>query len=190
MIHRIKPIIIPKSTADFALGFRYEAKVYRDLKAFRRKKIEGIITAVNMVPTVGANLFLNNAIVTGIASPAFYCSMITGGSTPTFNVADTMASHSGWSEMSSAYVTASTRVLVVWNGSASAGTISNSSSPTSYTVAAAQSFTGQGFFLVDNSTIGGTSGNLLSEAVFDQGAQALSAGNVITITVTGVIVAG
>ena len=171
------------------IGIRYRGDIY-ERRAGKLIYLRSV-TARNMVTTVGANVYLNATLVSGIASPAWYCSIIAGASAPTFNVADVMSSHAGWTEITAANVTASTRALIAWNGAASGGTVSNSSSPVSYTVASGQSFTAQGFFLCDNNTLGtGTTGNLLSEAAFDQGAQALTAGNVITVVVTGIIVAG
>jgi hypothetical protein len=175
---------------DAMQAYRKVANRAPSRRRFRKEGLLRIATAHNMVTTVGANTYLNATLVSGIASPAWFCSMITGSGAPTFATSDTMASHAGWTEMAGANVTAGTRGSIVWNGAASGGQVSNSSSLISYTVASGQSFTAQGFFVCDNSTIGGTSGNLLSEAVFDQGAQALTAGNIITISITGIIVAG
>lgn len=147
-----------------------------------------LASAFNLVTTVGVNTLLNATFAVGLASPAWYLGMIAGGSTPTFTTSDVMASHAGWSEIVGSNVTQTTRQA--WTpGTVSGGIVSNSSSSASYTIASG-SPTLQGLFMVDNNTLAGSTGNLYSEAVFDEGAQTTVTGNVIVLVATLQIVAG
>lgn len=93
--------------------------------------------------------------------------------------ADTMASHSPWQE-SAAYSSPSTRPA--WTpGTISGGEVDNSASPASYTISTNNTLIG-GLFLVDNSTISGTSGDLYGMAPFTVSFRQLNSGDTLTVT--------
>jgi len=145
--------------------------------------------AVNMVPYSGANKLLDACFKGGLTSPTWYVGLIYGAGAPTFATSDTMGSHPGWTEVPSVQITQTSRQLWV-PGSISVGSIDNTGSPATYQIAATYSPTIQGLFMVDNNTLGGTTGNLYSEAVFDTGAQPTSPGNILNVTATLAIIAG
>lgn len=145
-------------------------------------------TAGNLWTTAGADWLLNHTLVGGTT---VYLGLIYGASAPTFAIGDTMSSHSGWTEIPSADVTAGVRQTITW-GSSSGGVVSNSASQVSYTIAASLVGTINvwGGFMTDNNTLSGTTGNLISEAIFDQGVATVAANNVVQVLVTVTIVAG
>ena len=134
----------------------------------------------NLVTAVGKNKYLDATLKTGLASPAWYVGLITGpGGSNTYAVGDTMASHSGWSENA----TYSNGTRPAWTpGSVSGGSVDNSASKAVFNING--SATLAGCFLVDNSTIGGTSGTLLGEGNFSSGDRALQTGDQIQVTFT------
>lgn len=146
-----------------------------------------IRTAENLWTTIGATWLLNNALT----SASEYLGIIAGGSAPTFVIGDTMASHTGWSEIASADIVQTVRQTLTW-GTASAGVVNNSASQITYQMASAMVGTRTlwGGFMTDNNTLAGTSGNLVSEATFDQGSATVAANNTITVLVTVTILAG
>lgn len=147
-------------------------------------------TAGNLWTTQGATWLLGNAL-TGGSATATYLGLISGGTAPVFVIGDTAASHSGWTEVPSADVTAGVRQTLVW-GSPSGGVVNNSAAQISYTMSASLvgSLTLWGGFLSDSNVLGGTSLSLISEAIFDQGFATVAANNTIQILVTVTILAG
>lgn len=136
----------------------------------------------NLVTRVGVTQIFAATFKNSPTTP-WYASMIKGSGAPTFATTDTMASHAGWTEIAGGDVSQSTRQT--WTpGTISSGanliTLDNSVSPATYNMLS--SITLQGGFLVDNSTIGGTSGNLYGEAAF---ASPQPVTNGATVTLTG-----
>lgn len=103
---------------------------------------------------------------------------ITSGS-PTFAASDTMASHSGWSEITAYSQT--TRPQATW-GSVSAKQISNSGSPAQFSITS--NVTIGGAFIATDSTKGGTSGTLYGGGAFAGGNKTLGNGDTLSVTVT------
>ena len=147
-------------------------------------------TAENLWTTVGATWLIGNAL-TGGSLTATYLGMIAGASSPTLAIGDTSASHAGWTEVASADVVQVSRPTITW-GSPSGGVVSNAAALVTYQMASAlvDTRTLQGGFLIDNATLGGTSGSLISEAAFDQGPATVGANNIVTVLVTVMILAG
>lgn len=143
----------------------------------------------NLVTRVGVTQIFNATFKNSPTSP-WYASMIKGGSAPTFATTDTMASHAGWTEIAGSDVSQSTRQT--WTpGTISSGsdtiTLDNSAAPAVYNMLT--SITLQGGFLVDNSTIGGSTGNLYGEAAFSS-SQAVTNGSTVTLTGQVALTAG
>jgi hypothetical protein len=110
---------------------------------------------------------------------------------PKFDVADTMGSHAGWAEISSAAITNSTRPA--WTpGAVSSGSVDDSGSPAVYTMDPALVLTGylHGLFLCDDDTLGGTTGTLYSTAEFNGGAKPVAASYVVSDVYTVSAIAG
>ena len=140
----------------------------------------------NLVTTAGVNKLLDTTFKTGLTTPAWYAGLIKGGVAPTFAVADTMAAHAGWTEIAGTDVSQANRQT--WTpGTISGGSVDNSASQAVYNVLT--SITLQGLFMVDNNTLGGTTGTLYGEAAFAT-PQAVQNGYTVNVTATLTITAG
>lgn len=130
----------------------------------------------NLVTTVGRNMLLDATFKTGIAAPAWYVGLVSGTGFTVYSVADTMASHAGWTE-SAAYSQA-TRVALV-PGTIAAGSV----------IGAAGVFTAnatttiRGAFLVNVSTKSGATGTLYGVGDFSQ-VRSVIMGDVLNVTLT------
>ncbi|MDE1828220.1 MAG: hypothetical protein KGH65_03615 [Candidatus Micrarchaeota archaeon] len=129
----------------------------------------------NLVVTTGQNDILNKYYAGSAYTAANYIGLTTGS--PTFVAGDTMASHTGWTEYT-AYSNA-TRVAPVW-GTASAASITAPAS--AFNINGAGGTVG-GAFLTTNSTIGGTTGILIGEAVFSAN-RTVASGDTVNVTPT------
>lgn len=142
---------------------------------------DGQLKWVDYIDNLVVNEGINDALdkyFRGSSYTAAHYIGITGGS-PTFAAADTMSSHSGWTEVT-AY-SQSTRPQAVW-GSVSSQQISNSGSPAQFSVTS--SVTIGGAFITTNSTKDGTSGVLYGGGAFSGGNKALGNGDTLSVTVT------
>jgi len=131
----------------------------------------------NLVVTTGQNDILNKYYAGAAYTAAFYIGLTSG--TPTFVAGDTMASHTGWTEVT-AYSNA-TRPAPVWGGAAAASITApavafNMNAP----------YTAGGSFLTTVNTIGGVAGILIGEAVFSVNRSGGS-GDTINITPTATV---
>ena len=113
-------------------------------------------------------------------SPLWYVGLITGpGAGNTYVQADTSASHAGWTE-SAAY---SNGTRPAWTpGSVSAGSVDNSASKAIFNINATA--TVAGCFMINNSTISGSTGVLLGEGNFTGGDRLVQSGDTLNVTVT------
>jgi hypothetical protein len=138
----------------------------------------------NLVTYVGLQKYLDATLKTGLTTPTWYLGLITGpGGSNTYAQADTAASHAGWTE-STAY---SNSTRVTWTpGTISTGvtpaTVSNSASVAVFNINATATIAG--CFMIDNSTKGGTTGNLISEGNFTAGDRAVLNGDTLNVTAT------
>jgi len=122
-------------------------------------------------------LLLDSFFAGSAYTAAFYLGLVDGGSTPTYAAADTMASHSGWTENTG--YSNSTRPAVSWNA-ASAG--SKASTATSFSINATGTIAGA--FLTTNSAKSGTSGTLHSAGSFTGGNRSVANGDTLNATYT------
>lgn len=132
----------------------------------------------NIVVTEGLNTYLDYTLKTGQASPVWYVGLI--GTTPTVAAADTMSSHTGWSEVT-AYDETDRQT---WTpGTVSAASVSNAASPAVFTCSTNSTTVG-GAFVTSGQTPGGTTGILFAAGAFSTGDKSLDDGDTISITAT------
>ncbi len=173
--------------------------------------------ADNLVTTVGCNQIITDIFEASAFTAAWYIGLVKSAS-PTFATADTMASHSGWTEegttstdlfpnssctasaapysccTSSITGTCNTPTAVTTGpvrptltlGSVSGGSASNSGAVATFVMNS--TITLYGAYVVDNSTPGGTTGNLYGEATFT--AAPVAAGYSVQVTLTMAATAG
>ena len=184
---------IPEVKPEYDVAFqRYLSALERNeditglqqvLDAFPKQKVwEEPIS--NVVATVGKNLALDTILAGSsytVVGP--YMGLISSASWSAVAAGDTMTSHSGWLEAGSTNApTFAARGTPAWS-SASAGSKSTSAA-VSFTMTG--SGTLKGAFLVYGSgaitTLMSTAGTLLSAGTFTGGDQAVSSGNVVTVT--------
>lgn len=133
--------------------------------------------------TTGLNKYLDATLKTGLASPSWFVGLITGpGAGNTYVLADTMASHAGWTENTS-YSQATRPAFTP--GTIAAGSVDNSAAKASYSINA--SVTLAGAFMADNSTKGGTTGTLLGEGNFTGGDRTAVNTDTVNVTITATI---
>lgn len=129
----------------------------------------------NLVTTAGLNKYLDATLKTGLASPLWYVGLKNTG---TVVLADTMASHGGWTTNT----TYSTTPNPAWTpGSVAAGSVDNSGSVAVFTMNGTTTI--YGAFLTDNSTVGASTGILLGAGDFGT-PQPVISGNVLNVTIT------
>jgi len=134
-------------------------------------------TIENIVVTVGKNLMLTQTFAGAGYTAAWFLGLVSGATSPTYNAADTMASHAGWTEFAS-YSNA-TRPAPTFSTSA-AGAIATT--PTAFTING--SGTVAGAFLTTNSTISGTTGTLFSAGNFTGGSRSVASGDTLNVSYT------
>lgn len=123
--------------------------------------------------TAGLNSILSVYFNSGTQLTTWYLGLINNTPAPTLAAADTIASHSGWSE-STSY---SESVRQTWTpGAPASASITN---PTVATFTANAAITIYGLFLVSNSTKGGTTGTMWAHGAFGS-TQALISGQTLT----------
>ena len=127
----------------------------------------------NAAATVGRNLMLNVMFRGTTASTAWYCGLVDG-STATFAAADTMSSHTGWTE-NTGYSDATRRQ---WSPGAASGSVLSATAATFNLNATSTLY---GVFVADSNTKGGTTGTLWATGAFDA-AQAVVNGNTLDVT--------
>ena len=122
-------------------------------------------TFKNLVVNVGKTDLLNKYFAGTSYTAAWYLGLVDGASSPTYNAADTMASHSGWTE--NVGYSQSTRPAAAFGsasasggGAGSAGTGTISTSATAFSINATGTIAGA--FLTTSNTKSGTTGTLYS----------------------------
>lgn len=114
----------------------------------------------NIVVTAGLNYLIGCGLSGTTQITTWYIGLVNGA-TPTFNAADTMGSHGGWTEEQN-YDEAN-RVTFV-DGGESGGSLDNSGSVAQFTMNS--TVTVGGAFLTSENTKGGTTGTLYAEGDF------------------------
>lgn len=141
----------------------------------------------NLVVNVGKSDLLQKYFSGSAYTAAWYLGLVDGGTAPTYNAADTMASHAGWTELAGGTTYTGSRPAPTWNaatgtggGAGSAGTGSKSTTATSFAIIA--SATVAGAFL--NTAATGTAGTLFSAGSFTGGNRAVINGDTLNVTYT------
>ena len=129
----------------------------------------------NLVVTEGKNDMLDKYFSGTSYTAAWYLGLVNGASSPTYNAADTMLSHAGWTEFTS--YSESTRPAPTWT-SASAG--AKATTATSFSING--SGTVAGAFMTTDSTKSGTSGILYSAGNFTGGSRTVASGDTLNVT--------
>lgn len=130
----------------------------------------------NLVPNVGKNYLLDNGMAGSAYTAAFYMGLVDGGSAPTYNAGDTMASHAGWTE--NTQYSQSTRPAVSW--SSASGGAKTLASGVVFSISAGGTIAG--CFLTTVSTKAGTTGTLFSAGSFTGGNKVVSNGDTLTVS--------
>lgn len=131
---------------------------------------------VNLVVTAGKNDILSHEFTASAYTAAWYMGLVDGASAPTFAAADTMGSHSGWTENQS-YSNSARPTLAF--AAASGGSIALSSAAV-FDINATATIAG-GFFTTV-STKGGTTGTLYSVGTFTGGNKAVASGDTLNVS--------
>jgi len=144
-------------------------------------------TFKNLVVNVGKTDLLNKYFAGTSYTAAWYLGLVDGASSPTYNAADTMASHSGWTE--NVGYSQSTRPAAAFGsasasggGAGSAGTGTISTSATAFTINASGTIAGA--FLTTSNTKSGTTGTLYSAGSFTTGNRSVLSGDTLNVTYT------
>lgn len=135
----------------------------------------------NLVVNSGLQL-MNDTFFDGSAyTAAWYLGLITGPSSgTTFNAADTMLSHGGWTE-DTAYSNA-TRPQVAFGSATLADPSVIATTATSFSINGTTTVAGA--FLTTDNTKGGTAGTLFSASDFTGGDRLLQSGDTLNVTYT------
>lgn len=169
---------IAKGLSRFRVGAKMPHGLSQQVKAFGKWRARLYDSGVmlweqewsNLTTTEGRNYVIAN----GLTSGTWYIGLVDG-TTPTFAVGNTMASHAGWAE-NTEYAEAARQEWV--DGAVAAGSVDNSGSLATFTMNDAGNVAGA--FLTTNSTKGGTTGTLYACGAFGT-AQPYISGNVLTV---------
>ena len=131
----------------------------------------------NLVVTVGKNYMLDETFAGVTYSAAWYLGLVDGASSPTYNAANTMLSHAGWTEFTT--YSESTRPAPTWNA-ASGG--SKATNATSFSING--SGTVAGAFMTTGSAKSGTAGTLYSAGNFSGGSRTVASGDTLNVSYT------
>lgn len=131
----------------------------------------------NLVVTVGKNDLLDKYFQGSSYTATWYLGLVDGASSPSYNAADTMSSHAGWSENTS--YSNSTRPAPTWNAASSGSKATNA---TSFTINGSATIAGA--FMTTENTKGGTTGILYSAGNFTGGNRIVANGDTLNVTYT------
>jgi hypothetical protein len=126
----------------------------------------------NLIVNTGLDFLLENDLV----ASSLYIGLTDA--TPTIAAADTMASHSGWVEVT----TYDEAARPAWGQGAASGGVTTNSSAATFT--ANDTANVGGGFLSTNATKGGTAGTLFSVKAASQGNRPLVAADTLDVTIT------
>ncbi len=128
----------------------------------------------NLVPTVGKNHLLDSWLAGSTYTAAWYMGLTSTGAS--YNAADTMASHAGWTE-STAYSNAN-RLTCAFSSAASGSKAL--SSALAFNINATATIAGA--FITTVNTKGGTTGTLGSASNFTGGDRAVANGDTLSVS--------
>ena len=178
MLHRINMDIRFDQEAVRRAGFREGFGIRGDWEVVCRDKhgnVKWADTIHNLVTNAGLDHLLDVALSGGSQDTSWFVGLTDG--TPTAAAGDTLASHSGWTEVSD--YDEENRVSWV-DGGVSGQSVSNAGSPAVFTID--DTVTVGGAFLA--SVNSGTSGILYAVGAFTAGDKALSDDDELSVTAT------
>jgi hypothetical protein len=127
---------------------------------------------------------LSTELVGGTPITTWYLGLINNSPTPTLLAGDTLASHTGWTEI--AYSTGYMGNRPAWGNGAVSGNATTNASTVNFAMLG--TYTVYGMFVCSAAT--GTSGTLEMEAPFSGGTQSVSSGDSLQTTMTASAVSG
>lgn len=130
----------------------------------------------NIVVNEGLNEILNKFWKGSTYTAAFHVGLVS--STPTIAAADTMASHGGWTEVTT-YSDATRQALTL--GTVASQAVNNSAAKAVFNINGTVTI-GGGFVTTVN-TKGGTTGVLIGGAAFSEGNRSVLSGDILNVTV-------
>lgn len=136
-------------------------------------------TIKNLVVNEGLDDVLDNYLKGSAYTAAHYVGL-TDGAPVTFAAGDTMASHSGWTEVQ--LYDEVNRPAATW-GTVSGQSVNNSANKAVFTISQNATTIG-GCFICTNNTKGGTAGTLYGGGAFTAGDKTLDDDDVLNVTVT------
>jgi hypothetical protein len=140
-------------------------------------KLIGLYRVPNGIVDVGMNHILETEFHAGSQVSTWYIGLVDNSGFTAFNDADTMASHSGWTE--STVYSQSTRPQ--WTAGAAASRQITNASTVDFSIN--DSATLKGIFVTSDNTKGGTSGTLWATAAFSS-TVSVQNGDTLKITYT------
>ena len=175
------------SKSDVATESMFAVGIYTATCYDKDGNVKWSDTYKNLVVNVGKADILQQYFSGSTYTAAWYLGLVDGASAPTYNAADTMASHAGWTE--NVGYSAATRPAPSWSaatgtggGSGTAGTGSKSTTATAFSINATSTIAGT--FLVTNNTKSGTTGTLYSAGSFTGGNRSVASGDTLNVTYT------
>jgi hypothetical protein len=140
-------------------------------------KLIGVYRVPNGIVDEGMEMILDTMFFAGSQSSTWYVGLVDNSGWTSFNDADTMGSHAGWSE--STVFSQGTRPQ--WTVGAAASRQSTNASTVDFSING--SATLKGIFISDDNVKSGTSGSLWSTAAFSS-TVSVSSGDTLKITYT------
>ena len=131
----------------------------------------------NLVTTAGLNDILDKYLKGSAYTADWYVGLTSG--TPTVNAADTMSSHSGWTEIAD-YSETPRQTLTL--GTVSGGSVNNSASKAVFSINGTATIGGA--FVTSVATKSGTTGVLYGVGAFTGGNKGVSSGDTLSLSLT------
>jgi len=173
------PIILPNGfNGKFHFAMRYDVEVWKRQKS-GRLLLKELDSVWNLTPNAGLDYSLNVLFKGTAGTSSWYVGLIDNDAFSALAAVDTMAVHTGWTELT----TYSEAARQAWTTAAVASqSLTNSASKAIFSINAAASDI-YGAFLVNDSTKGGSSGTMFSEAAFST-VKNLGSGDELRVTAT------
>lgn len=132
------------------------------MEQWRKGQLIKVLDAYNDIVNVGKNYIFNVMFNNGtqIANNSWFIGLISLTSFTALAAADTMSSHSGWTEFTG-YSQAN---RVAWGSQTATAQSTSNTTPAQFDITS--SGTVKGVFITSNSTISGTTGTLWATALF------------------------
>lgn len=174
-----------KDTADASVirqpevadGFRWGG-VFRTECFDRAGNLKWVDESRNRVVNAGLDHSLDVVLSAGTQITTWYVGLVSA--TPTIAAADTMSSHSGWTEFTN-YDEANRQTFT--DGGVSSQSLSNTASKAEFTCSTNSSSVG-GAFITSSNTKSGTTGTLFAAVAFSGGNKAADDGDILRVTYT------